>query len=367
MHIRSFATSALALAFCFGAASAFAHDDDDDHNRGLPPLVIKSQGSFAAGGTFIKQDGVFDPTSDAPVGMTLHGDHSYVQYQIPVTPRKYPLVMWHGGGQMGKTWEQTIDGREGYQSIFLRRDFSVYIVDQPRRGRAGNTTVGLNLVPAPSNETLFMAWRLGVWPNLYPNSQFPPGPEALNQFWRMMTPNTGPGNNDVVVPGVVAAIDKIGESVLLTHSASGLPGWLAAIQTPKIKGIYAYEPTGYVFPEGEVPPTMGGIAGTPVPLSDFLKLTKIPIVLEYSDGIPSTPSPYPRVENWRNRMALGKLMRDAINRYGGDAQIHHLPEMGLHGNTHFSFADLNNLKVADILSAWLKKKKLDGYPRGHGH
>jgi hypothetical protein len=112
---------------------------------------------------------------------------------------------------------------------------------------------------------------------------------------------------------------------------------------------------------------MGGIAGTPVPLSDFLKLTKIPIVLEYSDGIPSTPSPYPRVETWRNRMALGKLMRDAINRYGGDAQIHHLPEMGLHGNTHFSFADLNNVKVADILSAWLKKKKLDGYPRGHGH
>ena len=57
----------------------------------------------------------------------------------PMNPTKYPLVMWHGGGQSGKTWECTIDGREGYQSIFLRRDFSVYIIDQPRRGRAGNT------------------------------------------------------------------------------------------------------------------------------------------------------------------------------------------------------------------------------------
>ena len=89
--------------------------------------------------------------------------------------------MWHGGGQSGKTWESTIDGREGYQSIFLRRDFSVYIIDQPRRGRAGNTTVGQNLVPNPSDELLFVAWRLGLNPpTLYPGSQFPPGADALN-------------------------------------------------------------------------------------------------------------------------------------------------------------------------------------------
>jgi hypothetical protein len=183
--------------------------------------------------------------------------------------------MWHGGGQSGKTWESTVDGREGYQSIFLRRDFSVYIIDQSRRGRAGNTTVGQNFVPNPADEELFVAWRLGLYPpTLYPGSQFPPGAEALNQFYRQMPPNTGPGGNDVVVPGVVAAFEKIGPSVMLTHSASGLPGWLTAIASSNVKGIYAYEPTG--FPEGQVPPPMGGIAGTPVPMSDFLKLTKIP-------------------------------------------------------------------------------------------
>ena len=350
------------LVACLGATTGALAADAKKPK--LPPLIVQSQGSFAAGGTVIKQDGTFDPTSASPVGMTLNGDHAYVQYQIPVNPRKNALVMWHGGGQMGKTWEQTIDGREGFQGIFLRRDFPVYILDQPRRGRAGNTTVGTNLVPTPSNETLFMAWRLGVWPNLYPNSQFPPGPEALDQFWRMMTPDTGPGSNSVVVPGVVAAINRVGPTVLLTHSASGLPGWLAGAATANIKGIYAYEPTGYVFPQGEVPPPMGGIAGTPVPLADFLKLTKIPIVIEYSDGIPDTPSPYPRVENWRNRMAMGKLMRDALNSRGGDAQIQHLPELGLHGNTHFSFADLNNVEVADLLSDWLRKKRLDKYPKG---
>lgn len=342
---------------------------DDRRPKDPPPLVIKSQGAFAAGGTILKQDGTFDPKSQNPVGMTLYGDHSYVEYQIPMQPRKYPLVMWHGGGQMAKTWQTTIDGREGYQNIFLRRNFSVYLLDQPRRGRAGNSTVGKNLVPTPTNETLFMAWRLGVWPNLYPNSQFPRGPEALNQFWRQMTPDTGPSDNNVVVSGVVAAINKIGPSVLLTHSASGLPGWFTAIKTGNVRGIYAYEPTDYVFPEGKVPPTIGGITPNVVPMRDFLQLTKIPIVIEYSDGIPpqNQPSPYPRVDLWRNRMAMGMLMRDTINKMGGHAQIVHLPDYGLHGNTHFSFADLNNTKVADLLSDWLHKNKLDVYSSSHGH
>jgi hypothetical protein len=322
-------------------------------------IVLQKQGSFAAGGSVLQAPGVFDPTSATPVGETLHGDHAYVQFQIPPNARQYPIVLWHGGGQSGMCWESTVDGREGYQSIFLRRGYSVYIVDQPRRGRAGQTTVGVNLVPTPADQELFMAWRLGVWPDFYPNTQFPQGAEALNQFFRLMTVNTGPSPTGLVTDGVAAAFARIGPAVLVTHSASGILGWITGIKSPNVKAIYAYEPTSYVFPEGEVPPPMGGIASTAVPLADFLKLTRIPIVLEYSDGIPSTPSPYPRVENWRNRLALGKLMADALNRRGGDASVLHLPEVGIHGNTHFSFADMNNVQVADLLSRFLKEKRLD--------
>ena len=46
-------------------------------------------------------------------------------------------MLVHGGGGTGRVWETTPDGREGYQTIFLRRGFAVYIVDFPRRGRAG--------------------------------------------------------------------------------------------------------------------------------------------------------------------------------------------------------------------------------------
>jgi len=36
-----------------------------------------------------------------------------------------------------------------------------------------------------------------------------------------------------------------------------------------------------------------------------------------------------------------------------------LPEIGIKGNTHFPFSDLNNVQVADALSKWLKDKGLD--------
>jgi len=107
---------------------------------GLAPLIIQEQGSFAAGGTVVHEPGTFDPVKMSPEGQTLHGDHAYVFYQIPVNARKLPLVLWHGYGQFSKTWETTPDGREGFQNIFLRRGFGVYVLDQPRRGNAGRST-----------------------------------------------------------------------------------------------------------------------------------------------------------------------------------------------------------------------------------
>jgi hypothetical protein len=98
------------------------------------PLLIQELGSFAAGGTVVTNPGSFDPVKMSPEGQTFRGDHAYVFYQIPVNARKLPLVLWHGYGQFSKTWETTPDGREGYQNIFLRRGFGVYVIDQPRRG-----------------------------------------------------------------------------------------------------------------------------------------------------------------------------------------------------------------------------------------
>jgi hypothetical protein len=85
------------------------------------------------------------PWSLADPGQTLHGDHACTQFQIPLHPRRFSLAMMPGGNQSGQCWETTTDGREGYQSIFLRRNFSVYIIDQPRCARAGNSTAPATL------------------------------------------------------------------------------------------------------------------------------------------------------------------------------------------------------------------------------
>jgi len=90
-----------------------------------------------------------------------------------------------------------------------------------------------------------------------------------------------------------------------------------------------------------------------------MRLTKIPIAIYYGDNIPETPIAYGGQDGWRARMQMARLWRDAVNKRGGDVTVVHLPEIGLRGNTHFPFSDLNNVQVADVMSEWLKKKGLD--------
>lgn len=333
-------------------------------NVKLRPLMIQEQGSFAVGGTVITNPGTFDPYKPTSDGATLHGDHVYVFYQVPVDARRLPLVLWHGAGQFSKTWETTPDGREGFQNIFLRRRFAVYLLDQPRRGNAGQSTVPFTFPATPDDQIWFGMFRFGVWPNYFPGVQFSRDPEALNQFFRSMTPNTGPFDAEVCSDAVSALFNKIGPAVLVTHSQGGGPGWLAAMKNPNVRAVISYEPgSGFVFPEGEVPPTMpsatGPLEGVGVPLSQFMNLTKIPIVVYFGDNIPELPSANPGLDNWRVRIAMARLWRDAVNRHGGDVTLVHLPDLGIRGNTHFAFSDLNNLEIADLLTKFLKEKGLD--------
>ena len=144
-------------------------------------IQIEEQGSFAVGGTVLTDS----------LGHTYHGDHAYVFYQKPIDARKYPLVFAHGVGQFSKTWETTPDGREGFQNIFLRRGFSTYLVDQPRRGNAGRSTESVTIAPTFDEETWFNRFRVGIWPNYFDGVQFSRDKETLNQYFRQMTPNVG--------------------------------------------------------------------------------------------------------------------------------------------------------------------------------
>jgi len=328
------------------------------------PLMIQEQGSFAVGGTVVTNPGTFNPYNQTPEGQTFHGDHAYIFYQVPVKARRYPLVMWHGIGQFSKTWETTPDGREGFQNIFLRRQFPVYLIDQPRRGNASRSTVESTITPTPDEQGWFGTFRVGIWPNYFEGVQFSKDTETLNQYFRSMTPSLGPIDYNVNTDAVSALFNKIGEGILVTHSHSGGMGWLTAIKNQNIKAIVAYEPgSGFTFPEGEIPAPIamagGSLSAVGVPMADFMKLTKIPIVIYYGDFIPEKPIDNPGQDGWRARLEMARLWRDVVNKHGGDVTVVHLPEIGIKGNTHFPFSDLNNIEIADLMSKWLKEKGLD--------
>jgi len=57
-----------------------------------------------------------DPNGDFEV------EQMYVQYIIPADQKsRYPLLMWHGGGLTGVTWETKPDGNPGWMQYFLKQ------------------------------------------------------------------------------------------------------------------------------------------------------------------------------------------------------------------------------------------------------
>jgi len=210
----------------------------------------------------------------------------------------------------------------------------------------------------------FGQFRIGIWPNYFDGVQFARDLETLNQYFRAMTPNTGPFDINVISDAVSALFSKIGPSILVTHSQSGGPGWVTVTKNPNVKAVIAFEPgSNFVFPEGEVPApivnALDKLDGVAIPKSEFMALTRIPIVIYYGDNIPQQPTSVVTQDGWRARLQMARLWRDAVNKHGGDVTLIHLPEIGIRGNTHFPFSDLNNIEIADLVSKFLAEKKLD--------
>lgn len=346
----------LVVGMTLGTASAMSR-----------PVTIEDQGSFMAGGTVMTAPGTYDGGEPKDFsGQTLHGDHAYVFYQKPVRAHKYGMVFLHGYGQSSKTWETTPDGRDGFQNIFLERGYATYLVDQPRRGKAGRSTIPANLSAQPDDQLWFNTFRIGEWPKYDENAQVPRDQASLEQFFRQMTPDTGAFDEKAVADAMAAVFEKSGDGVLVTHSAGGGPGWRTAMQSDKVRGIIALEPGTFPFPEGETPETETTsspfpASGETVPMADFLKLTKLPIVVYFGDNIPSAPTKNWGQDNWRVRLHLAKQWERVMQKYGGDVSVVVLPEIGVRGNTHFLMADLNNVQVADVMERWMKEKGLAQY------
>ena len=309
------------------------------------PIAIQKQGSFAVGGRVLG-----DPNAGS-----LHCDHGYVDYQIPANPRRINLVMWHSAA--ATAWLNRWDGGEGYQSIFLRRGYPVYIWDGPQVGRANWGCSEHTYTPGTGRDQQnFVAWRFGTqYPNWFEGVQFPTkDAEAWNQASRARYLEFDTVENAQMQSDAAAKLmDRIGPSVALTNSAGGMRAILTALKSTNVAAIVMYENVGYVYPQGEGPGgPVGGFGPIEVPLDEFKKLTKIPLQMVWGDNVDKSAS-------YTNSLKLSKLFAEKVNKYGGKAQVLMLPDAGLKGNTHIPFADMNNVAVADLLSKFLADNGLD--------
>lgn len=330
------------------------------------PIMIERQGEFPVGGITIERPGTFNPdtfvgwTNPVQDGQTYRCDHAFAHYQIPVDAKALPLVFVHGFGGDGVCWETTPDGREGFATLLLREGYPTYVLDLPGRGHASRASAEVTVKPVADEEFWFDIWRMGLWPEWNEGIQFPKDSLSVSNFFRQMVPDLSDHKLDVAALNAMAR--KIGNHVLVTHSAGGFPGWMAAMNNAEVRGVVALEPGGFVFPEGEVPEALpgltGGLSGVAVPADKFIELTRKPIAIYFGDYIPESGATTLGGSNWEVRLKMAREFVEAVNRHGGNAILIELPKIGIKGNSHFMMQELNNDEIAANVADWLQKNSL---------
>ncbi len=204
-------------------------------------IVLRGMGSFHIGGRIAEVSGKTardivripggPPSKLDPNGQFMV-EQMYVQYFLPRNRKgKLPLLMWHGGGYTGVTFETTPDGREGWLNIFVRKGLDVYVSDAVERGRAGFANPDILHVRADLPATTpipYERFRIGDGAGSWnadpakrktmPGSQFPV--EAYDNFMRQAVPRWLSTDN-AVIDAYIALVDKVCPCVLLLHSQGG--------------------------------------------------------------------------------------------------------------------------------------------------
>jgi hypothetical protein len=338
------------ILLCVTAALAAAADKRRDDLK--KPLVVASQGSFFVGGeskTLEPAGPVAAPGPGQPAG-TVTVNQMYVQYQTPPKGDQHvPVVMVHGCCLSSKTWETTPDGRMGWNEYFVRRDRSVYLADQVSRARSGFDATVINAVKAgrvppgdlpnvlfASHEIAWTVFRFGPsFGTAFPDGQFPI--ESADELYKQMIPDLNsllPSPNPTWTNMAALAV-RLRGAVLMGHSESGFfPEQAALIDPGGIKGIVSIEM-----------PCQTSLS--PAQLST---LAKIPTLIMFGDHLGDVQG---GPANWAASFQSCQTFVQQVKAAGGDAEMMHLPALGIRGNSHMLMQDRNNLDLADLVLAWI--------------
>jgi pimeloyl-ACP methyl ester carboxylesterase len=284
--------------------------------------------------------GRIDPNGD------FEAEQMYVQYVKLADPRaKFPLLLIHGGGLTGVTWETQPDGQPGWQMFFLRAGHDVYVADGVERGRASWARFPEIFKSEPTTTTKKIAWEtfrigpLGSYQTdptartAFSGTQFPSG--AFDQFAKQFVPAWGT-NGPAIQRAYDALVQKICPCVIMAHSQGGNFGFAAARNAPdKVRALIAVEPSGAPDPER-------------VSIDGLKSVPHLMVWGDYFDGY----------DRWNEiRRNVGKY-EDALRRQGGVADRLDLPHAGIKGNSHMIMMDRNSDQVAERVQTWIKNQGL---------
>jgi pimeloyl-ACP methyl ester carboxylesterase len=318
------------------------------------PLQIREIGSLHVGGRVAELSGlppreiVFSQGAP-PLRIDPNGqfqvEQMYAQYVRLANPRaRDPLLLIHGGGLTGVTWETTPDGREGWQMRFLRAGHDVYVADAMERGRAGWARFPEILPGEPVFRTLGEGWglfRIGPadgW-NIDPaqrrafaDSRFPPA--AWNQFMRQGVPRWATTDRQIQA-AYDALVQRICPCVLLAHSQGGNFAFTAALNAPdKVRAVIAVEPSG-----------------TPPAAADPARLRAVPHLVVWGDHLGDSAF-------WTNIRGNIDRWQARLREAGGTAETLDLPAEGIRGNSHMLMMDDNSDAIAARIQAWMEQRGL---------
>jgi pimeloyl-ACP methyl ester carboxylesterase len=362
-------------------------DSSTPHPTDTEPVVLAQHDWFYAGGEYVERD-----------GETYFENAMYVERYVPgEVTQPYPVVMFHGGGQTGTNFTATPDGRRGWLHDFLRAGYPVYVIDQPERGRSGHAlgvigSAALSRYPVSRTEQRFTApGHTKLWPQAERHTQWPGsgrrGEPVFDQFCASQI-QALPDRRDIErlnQDAGAALLDKIGPSILLTHSQSGPFGWLIADARPNlVKAILALEPNGPPFYEvefsggedwhtySEEMTRAWGITHIPLtfdpPAPNAGDIT--PVQEDTADG-PDLVRGYLQAGPARqlpNLQGIPILLMSAEASYHAtydhctskfltQAGVEHdavrLADNGLRGNGHMVMLERNNHEAADLMIDWL--------------
>ena len=323
-----------------------------------PVIRVAKRGSFHVGGERTKLENI--PVEEYPYSgkFIFHSDPNgthwtkqmYVQYTLLEQPRApYPVLMWHGGGLTGVTWETTPDGREGWDTLFLRAGYNVYISDAVERGRASWAKFP-EVNPTPpvfhSYESRWLNLKMGVtYPIPYEGNRFPV--DHYDQLMMQGVPRwltSDEWTMDAYEKYLERMRKSVNGVVILAHSQGAIFAWEAARRFPGfVKGL--------ILVEG---------AGVPDVKEDWTALKGIPQLYVYGDFMSSEYEP---VHSWvQNVRENAPGWRAYMERHGMDYTWMSLPDLGIKGNSHMLMMDDNNADIAAMIWQWLEKKGLGAVP-----